>query len=246
MPWTIDLLIDCFSYSRVMKLSINRNCPGKWCQILCSNWNCLDNWFRRLSINWICSDNCLRGLSTNWNFFNDWCLIPSNNWNCPVKRFWKSLYFLELSKQLISDTVHWNWLNNWCLCFQLIGIVQTNDPGHYISIGTVLKLVFTGCLLLELPEQLISGDVHELKLLEQLLGQLLSEIVHYLELCGQSSFGGLCYFENRQLLFCRVQLIDLVSTLHYHAIIASLTWWRSSPYTQIFATYIYTAAWCFY
>ena len=50
MPWTIDLSIERFSYSRVTKLSINWNCSGKWCQRLSRNWNCLGNWFRRLSI----------------------------------------------------------------------------------------------------------------------------------------------------------------------------------------------------
>ena len=45
---------------------------------------------------------------------------------------------------------------------------------------------------LEFPEQLISGDVHELKLLGQLLGQLLSDTVYQLELSEQSSFRGFC------------------------------------------------------
>ena len=75
MPWTIDLLMEYSSYSRVTKLSTNLNCPGKWCQRLCSNWLCLDNWHRRLSINWICSGKCLRGLSNNWNCLNNWCLV---------------------------------------------------------------------------------------------------------------------------------------------------------------------------
>ena len=39
-------------------------------------------------------------------------------------------------------------------------------------------------------------------------------------------------FENRQLLLCRVQLVNLVSTLQYNATIATLTGWRSSLYAQ--------------
>ena len=48
MPWTIDLLIDYYPYSTDTKLSINWNCPGKWCQRPSSNWNCWDSWFWRL------------------------------------------------------------------------------------------------------------------------------------------------------------------------------------------------------
>ena len=89
---------------------------------------------------------------------------------------------------------------------------------------------------MELPEQLISGYVHELKLLEQLLGQLLSETVQYLELSGQSSFRGLCYLKIGSY-YRRVQLIDLVTTLQHRAIIASLTGWRSTLCTQSFTRY---------
>ena len=139
---------DYFFCSRVTKLSINWNCPGKWCQRLCSNGKCLDNWFRRLSINWICSDSCLRGLSINWNCLNNWCLVlkrigivwsngfgVSFNWNCPDN--WSQRLSINL-----------NWLNNWCLVLSVNWNCPTNNLGHCLSIGIVLKIVLTGCLLI--------------------------------------------------------------------------------------------------
>ena len=146
MPWTIDLLIDYCSYIRVAMLSIYWNCPGKWCQRLSSNWNCLNNRFRRLSIIWIYSYNWLRGLSINWNCLYNWFLVLSNNWNCLVKLFrrlsinWNNSDFRDRPLTGIDWTI-----DVWC--FQLIGTVQTNDLGPRPSIGIVLAIVFTGCLL---------------------------------------------------------------------------------------------------
>ena len=71
---------------------------------------------------------------------------------------------------------------------------------------------------MELPERLVSGDVNKLKLLRQLLEQLLSETVHYLELSRQSIFRGLSYLTTGSYYGCRVQLIDLVSTLRYQCL----------------------------
>ena len=65
-------------------------------------------------------------------------------------------------------------------CVQLIEIVQTNDLGDCLLMGIVLKIVFTvvftGCLSIGIAWTI--GDVLELKLLGQLLGQLHSETVH--------------------------------------------------------------------
>ena len=65
---------------------------------------------------------------------------------------------------------------------------------------------------MELPEQLISGDVHELDLLGQLWGQLLSRPSVNWNYPDNRVLGALL-FQNRQLLLRRVQLIDLVTTL---------------------------------
>ena len=68
-------------------------------------------------------------------------------------------------------------------------------------------------------------------LLGQLVGQLLSETVHLLELSGQSNFRGLCSLRTGRYttVYCSVQLIDLVSTLRYHAVIASLNRMEKFP-----------------
>ena len=150
---------------------------------------------------------------------------------------------MELSRQRSRRLfINWNCLNNDVLCFQLIGIVQTNDLGDCLLIGIVLKIVFTGCLLIGIAWTIDFGWCT------------------WIEIVGTTAFGDrpligiirtiefwrALLFENRQLLLCRVQLIDLVSTLQYHAIIASLTGWRSSLYTQPFARYIllrYASSW---
>ena len=217
MPWTIDLVIDYCSYSRVTKLSINWNCPGKWYQRLSSNWNCLDIWFRKLSyINWICSDNCLRGLSINWN-----CL---KNWYFLTIEIFRTNYFgvsVLIGIVLTIDFrdcplfgIAWT-IDVWC--FQLIGIVQTNDFGDCLSVGIVLKFVFTGCLLIGIAWTIDFGwcTVHELKLLGQLLfgDRPLIGTIRTIEFDR-----GLCYLKTGSY-YRRVKLIELVSTPQYHAII---------------------------
>ena len=132
MPWTIDLWIDHCSYSRVTKVSINWNCPGKWCQRLSSSWNCLGNSFRRLLIGFA-RRVVLRD-----------CLLIGIVWSIDV---W---YFLTIGAVRSNDFGVYQLELTELWWFQSIGIVQTNDLGHCLSFGIVLKIVFTMCLLIGL------------------------------------------------------------------------------------------------
>ena len=90
----------------------------KWSRRLSTNWNCPENYFHRVSINWNCLVKLFRRLSINWN--------NSDFRDRPL------------------TGIDWT-IDVWC--FQLIGTVQTNDLGPRPSIGIVLAIVFTGCLL---------------------------------------------------------------------------------------------------
>ena len=230
-------------------------------------WDCPDNWFQRLSINW------------NWQ--NDWCLVLSISWNCPGNDFGNCLSIGIVLKIVFTGCpligVAWA-IDVWC--FQIIGIVQTNDVGDCLLIGIILKIVFTGCLLIGIAWTIdvwcfqLIGIVQTNDLGDCLLIGIVLKIVFtaclLIEISWTIDFGWCTWidsvgttvettafrdrpligiirtiefwkallFENRQLLLCRVQLIDLISTLQYHAIIASLTGWTSSLYTQPFARYI--------
>ena len=118
-------------------------------------------------------------------------------------------------------------------CFQLVRIVKTNDHRDCLLIGIALTTVLTSFQLIGIAWTIGFGWCT------------------WIEIVGTTAFGhrpliGIIrtielyralLFENQQLLLCRVQLIDLVSALQYDAIIASLTGWRSSLYTQPFARY---------
>ena len=126
MSWTIGLLKDYCSYSRVTKLFIKGNCPGKWCQRLSSNLNCSDNYFGLLSIYWICWDTCLRRLSINWNCLNNihvWYfltigIVRSNDSGVSVSWSFPDIWFQRLTIRIAWPTNVW--------CFLLIRTVQRN------------------------------------------------------------------------------------------------------------------------
>ena len=135
-------------YSRVTKLSIHWNCPGKWCQRLSSNRNCLDNRSWILSTSWICSDNWLE--RHIWNAVNNWypgiwyCLIigivPTN--------ILEVLFQFKLTWQLISDTAHLMELSEQVMLGALNSLnCPENDLGDCELIGVVLTNDFRGCLL---------------------------------------------------------------------------------------------------
>ena len=106
-------------------------------------------------------------------------MVVFNYWNCPDK------WFRSLS-------VNWNCPDNWfqrlsidVWCFQLTGIVRTNDLGDCISIGIVLKIIFTGCLLIGIAwtidvwcNQLI-GIVHTNDLADCLIIGIVPKIVFH-------------------------------------------------------------------
>ena len=110
---------------------------------------------------------------------------------------------------MISETINWHCPENVFTGCLLIGIACTFDFGSRTRIAIVGTTVGTTAF----------GD-------RPLIG-----IIRSIE------FWRALLFENRQLLLCRLQLIDLVSTLQYYDSIASLTGWRSSLYTQPFARY---------
>ena len=77
--------------SRVTRLSIDWNCPGKWCQRL---WNVQGHWSWSLSITWILFRQLTRGLDRKDLISR--CLVLSINWNCPHRLwayFWGSTYW---------------------------------------------------------------------------------------------------------------------------------------------------------
>ena len=146
MPWTIDLLIDRWPYSRITELSITRNwnCPGSWKRRPSSNWISPDIWFWRLLLNsWICSNNWLRRLklSSNWNCVTSWCLVLSNNWNYPDKRFRSLLIGIVLT----IDFGCCPWIGivrtTYIDCL-VMGIIRTSDFGNGPLIGIVRTTEF--------------------------------------------------------------------------------------------------------
>ena len=205
-------------------LSINCNCPDKWYRTLPINWNCPENYFHRVSIYWNCLNNWCRVLSNNWNCPDKWSRTQSINWNCPANCF-----------QRLS--INWNCLNNWCLVLS----TNWNCPDKWSwrpSIRIFLKIVFTGCLLIEISWTIDFGWCTWIDSVGTTVETTAFRDRPLIGIIRTIEFWKALLFENRQLLLCRVQLIDLISTLQYHAIIASLTGWTSSLYTQPFARYI--------
>ena len=120
-------------------------------------------------------------------------------------------------------SIDWNCMNNCCLVLY----INWNGPVEWsrrLLIGIFLKIVFTSRLLIGIAWTIDFGWCT------------------WIEIGGTTAFGDrplvaivwtiefwrALLLENRQLLLCRVQLIDLVSTLQYHTIVASLRGWRSS------------------
>ena len=157
-------------------LSINCNCPDKWYRTLPINWNCPENYFHRVSIYWNCLNNWCRVISINWNCPDKWSRTQSINWNCPANCF-----------QRLS--INWNCLNNWCLVLS----TNWNCPDKWSwrpSIRIFLKIVFTGCLLIEISWTIDFGWCTWTGLVGTTVGTTAFETVCYLELSGQSSFKG--------------------------------------------------------
>ena len=128
-------------------------------------------------------------------------------------------------------------LIDWCSYSRVTKLsFNWNCPDKWsrrLLIGIVLKIVLTGCLLIGTARTIDIGWCAWIEIVGAIAfgDRAIIEIIRTIE------FERALLFENRQLLLCKVPLIDLFSTLQYHATIGSLTGWRSSLYTQPFARY---------
>ena len=91
-------------------------------------------------------------------------------------------------------------------CFQLLRIVQTNDIEDCLLIWTVMKKKSHGCLFIAVARTIGFGWCTWIKIVGTTVfgdGPLIFRTIEFYRAP---------LFENRQLLLCRVQLIELVST----------------------------------
>ena len=170
-------------YRKLISETLNWICSENCLRGLCISWNCWSNscWYLRIigivramifGSLWIgivltidCGDRPL--IAIGWTV-DVWCFqsIPIVQTNDPgdclsTRIVLKIVFAGRLWIGIASKIDVW--------CFQVVGIVQTKDIGGCLLKRILLKVVFTVCLSISIPERLISGDVHEWKMLGQLL-----------------------------------------------------------------------------